>query len=147
VPAAKPRRESLTPARSSSFRSQRGAAPSSSAVATLGAGYRLGGRAYYASGRPYAYACPTPSCGPADPLAPRPFLVEGRFPDFVRADVRFEKRWELGEGRWLAAAFEWFNANMVRERDGLAWSPQRGGLTFTSRSPLTLPSLGIEGGF
>jgi TonB family protein len=113
----------------------------------LGAGYRLGGRAYYASGRPYAYACPTPSCGPADPLAPRPFLIEGRFPDFLRADVRFEKRWELADGRWLAAAFEWFNANLARERDGLAWSPERGGLSFTSRSPLTLPSVGLEGGF
>jgi TonB family protein len=113
----------------------------------LGNGFRLGLRGYYNSGRPYAYPCPTPQCGPGDPLGPRPYVVEGRFPGFLRADVRFEKRWELGDGRWLAAAFEWFNAGVARERDGISWSPQQGGLRFTSNSPLTLPSIGIEAGF
>jgi hypothetical protein len=65
----------------------------------------------------------------------------------MRADLRFEKRWELGDGRWLAAAFEWFNATLSRERDGLTWSPVQGGLSFSSRSPLTLPSIGVEAGF
>jgi hypothetical protein len=74
-------------------------------------------------------------------------VVEGRFPAFLRADVRFEKRWELGDERWLAAAFVWCNAGVARERDGIVWSPERGGLRFTSNSALTLPSIGIEGGF
>ena len=113
----------------------------------LGRGYRAGVRAYYNSGRPYVFACPTPECGPGDPLGPRPYLVRGRFPGFMRADLRFEKRWELADGRWLAAAFEWFNATLSRERDGLTWSPVQGGLSFSSRSPLTLPSIGVEAGF
>jgi TonB family protein len=113
----------------------------------LGNGYRLGARSYYNSGRPYSYPCPTPECGPGDPAGPRPYLIEGRFPGFLRADVRFEKRWQLGDERWLAATFEWFNAGVARERDGIVWSPERGGLRFTSNSALTLPSIGIEGGF
>jgi hypothetical protein len=113
----------------------------------LGAGFRLGGRAYFNSGRPFVFACARPDCGPAEPTAPRPYAIDGRFPDFFRADLRFEKRWEVGQGRWLAATFEWFNATVARERDGLAWSPERGGVRFTSRSALTLPSLGVEGGF
>jgi hypothetical protein len=113
----------------------------------LGDGYRIGVRGYYNSGRPYAYACPTPECGPGDPAGPRPYRIAGRFPAFSRADLRLEKRWELTDGRWLAATFEWFNAGVARERDGMAWSPQQGGLRFTSNSPLTLPSIGVEGGF
>jgi hypothetical protein len=113
----------------------------------LGRGFRLGGRVYYNSGRPFRLACATPTCGPADPAAPRPFMVDGRFPSFVRGDVRFEKRWELSDERWLAATFEWFNAGLARELDGLEWSPTQGGIRFTGQSPLTLPSIGIEAGF
>jgi hypothetical protein len=113
----------------------------------LGNGFRLGGRMYYNSGRPFRFACATPGCGPADPVAPRPFVVDGRFPSFLRGDVRFEKRWDLSEGRWLTATFEWFNAGIARELDGVEWSPTRGGLSFTGQSPLTLPSVGIEAGF
>jgi hypothetical protein len=114
---------------------------------SLGAGYRVGGRAYYASGRPYAFACATPECGPADPAAPREYLVQGRFPSFFRFDVRLEKRWTFDAGQWLAATFEWFNAGVAREANGLRWDPVRGGLRFTSEAALTLPSVGIEAGF
>jgi hypothetical protein len=114
---------------------------------SLGGGFRLGGRVYYSTGRPYSYACSTRTCGPDDAAAPKPFLIEGRFPSFSRVDVRFEKRWTFDAGQWLAATFEWFNAGAARERDGVEWDPVRGGLHFTSPNALTLPSIGVEAGF
>lgn len=113
----------------------------------LGRGFRLGGRSLFESGRRYAVACPTPSCGPGDPMTPRPYVAYGRFPNFVRVDVRFEKRWQLGEGRWISGTFEWFNATLAKEADGMGWNYVRGGLVRTDRSALTLPSIGIEAGF
>jgi Gram-negative bacterial TonB protein C-terminal/TonB-dependent Receptor Plug Domain len=113
----------------------------------LGRGFRLGGRTLFESGRRYAVACPTPNCGPGDPMAPRSFVSYGRFPNFVRLDVRFEKRWQLGAGRWISGTFEWFNATLAKEADGMSWNYVRGGLIRTDRSALTLPSIGIEAGF
>ena len=113
----------------------------------LGRGYRLGGRALLESGRRYEVDCPTPQCGPGDPLAPRPYATTGRYPSFFRLDFRFEKRWQFGDGRWLAATFEWFNATLSKEADGIAWNPVHGGLIRTDRSALTLPSIGVEAGF
>jgi TonB family protein len=113
----------------------------------LGRGFRLGGRAYYSSGRPYYASCPTPDCGPGDVTAPRPYLHSGRVPHFMRVDVRFEKRWRFSSGSWLAANFEWFNALLASETQDIAWDPIRGGLHSDVRSPLTLPSIGIEAGY
>jgi TonB family protein len=112
----------------------------------LGAGFRLGGRAYYASGRPYVLACPTPDCGPGDVEAERPYVSEGRVDGFFRLDVRFEKRWRFQSGSWFAATFEWFNALLAEETGARYWTPERGVVT-ESRSPLTLPSIGIEVGY
>jgi hypothetical protein len=64
---------------------------------------------------------------------------------FSRLDVRFEKKWTFASGTWLAATFEWFNTLLAREVDSAAWRPQ--GLVLDGRSPLTLPSIGIEGGY
>ncbi len=114
--------------------------------ADLGAGFRLGLRGYYATGQNYAVACPTPDCGPANEVLDRPFIVRGRLPDFYRADVRFEKRWELGTTGWFALTFEWFNATFSKETTTVRWAPA-GGLEYPGREPLTVPSLGIEGGF
>ncbi|MET0791847.1 MAG: energy transducer TonB, partial [Polyangiaceae bacterium] len=113
----------------------------------LGRGFRIGGRSLFESGRRYAVACPTPECGPGDPMAPRPFVAEGRFPNFFRVDFRFEKRWQLGAGRWISGNFEWFNATIAKEADAMNWNYVRGGLVRTDRSALTLPSIGIEAGF
>ena len=113
----------------------------------LGAGFRIGVRTLYESGRRYAVSCPTRDCGPGDPRAPRPFLSMGRMHSFFRLDFRFEKRWQFPSGRWLSGAFEWFNASLSKEADGTFWDPVRGGVIVQMRSPLTLPSIGIEAGF
>ncbi len=115
----------------------------------LGHGFRVGGRAYYASGRHYTVACPTPDCGPA-PLPTSPsaevYVQEGRVKGFFRLDVRFEKRWRFQSGSWVAATFEWFNALLADETQTRVWDPQVG-LRTDTRSPLTLPSIGIEAGY
>jgi len=113
----------------------------------LGNGFRLGARTLFESGRRYAVACPTPDCGPGDPLAPRPFVDMGRTHPFFRLDFRFEKRWQLAGGRWISGTFEWFNATLSKEADFVSWDPVHGGLVTTDRSPLTLPSIGVEAGF
>jgi hypothetical protein len=109
----------------------------------LGAGFRFGGRLFVASGRPYTIACPTPDCvGAVNPPPNNQYEVAGRFPMFTRLDVRFEKKWSLGGGASVAAAFEWFNALLAKEIDTVRWTPA--GLVFSGRSPLTLPSVGVE---
>jgi TonB family protein len=113
----------------------------------LGKGFRLGVRSLYESGRRYAVACPTPDCGPGDPLAPRRFVTQGRTHGFFRLDFRFEKRWQLAAGRWISGTFEWFNATLSKEADSVYWNPVSGGLVQADRSALTLPSIGVEAGF
>jgi hypothetical protein len=119
----------------------------------LGGGFRLGGRAYYASGRHYIVVCPTADCGPVDPSTPivptRPggYVFEGRVKGFFRLDVRFEKRWRFASGGFVAATFEWFNALLAEETMDRYWDPANGGLRTQTRSPLTLPSIGIEAGY
>ncbi len=117
----------------------------------LGKGFRLGGRAYYASGRHYTIACPTADCAPVDPSVPLPrsggYIFEGRVKGFFRLDVRFEKRWRFQSGSWVAATFEWFNALLSSETQDRFWDAMRGGIHTQTRSPLTLPSIGVEAGY
>jgi TonB family protein len=122
----------------------------------LGRGYRVGGRAYYASGRHYTIACPTADCAAADPTLPavpiRPshpggYVYEGRVNGFFRLDVRFEKRWRFTSGSFIAATFEWFNALVASETMDKYWDAAQGGIRTQTRSPLTLPSIGIEAGY
>jgi hypothetical protein len=112
----------------------------------LGGGFRAGGRYVLMSGRPYEIGCATPACTSASPgMMNAPYVHRGRFPSFSRLDVRFEKKWRFYSGAWIAATFEWFNALLARELDTPLLTP--GGITFTGRSPLTLPSVGIDGGY
>ncbi|MES1188798.1 MAG: TonB family protein [Myxococcales bacterium] len=118
----------------------------------LGRGFRIGGRAYYASGRHYTISCPTPDCAAAGPPGMPPvvdggYVFEGRVPGFFRLDVRFEKRWRFASGSFVAATFEWFNALLASETMSKYWDAANGGIRTQTRSPLTLPSIGIEAGY
>jgi Gram-negative bacterial TonB protein C-terminal/TonB-dependent Receptor Plug Domain len=117
----------------------------------LGGGFRLGGRAYYASGRHYDISCATADCGPFDPSKGPPpgrgFVYSGRVKGFFRLDVRFEKRWRFASGSWVAATAEWFNALLASETMDRFWDAAQGGLHTQVRSPLTLPSIGVEAGY
>jgi hypothetical protein len=111
----------------------------------FGAGYRIGARAYLASGRSIRLACPTPDCGPGDAAAPRTYQRDLRLPAFFRLDARAEKRWQLKNGFWITGTLEWFNALMADEADGVSYTPR--GIRYDRQSALTLPSIGVEVGY
>lgn len=115
----------------------------------LGKGWRLGSRLVYYTG------------GPAYPATPAfPGQVVGvppsRTPDFVRVDGRVEKRWRIGSTGYLSVVLEALNATLSTETTGYQCGTQlaipgvqREGPRCVARvfGPVTVPSLGVEGGF
>jgi hypothetical protein len=117
-------------------------------MAGLGAGWRAGLRFVTYSGIPESAAVPA-----------FPEQVVGvpppRTPAFYRLDLRAEKRWQLGQRGWLAVVFEALNATLSRETTGYACGT---GLSLPGAStaaptcaarfigPITVPSIGVEGG-
>jgi len=115
----------------------------------FGGGYRVGARAYYASGRALTVGCPTPDCGPTGGVPGQPFIYRRdlRLPSFVRVDLRLEKKWTLGnKGGWITGTIEWFNATLSSEVEDAYYTPTRG-IFYDRRSALTLPSIGVEAGW
>lgn len=94
----------------------------------LGRGWRAGTRAVFYTGAPVS-----PADG--DLLALRS-ESPARADPFFRLDGRVEKRWTIGESGWLAFVTEVLNATL--SKDEIAGQPF---------GPLTIPSLGLEGGF
>lgn len=94
----------------------------------LGKGYRVGGRVMAYSGLPRAREA-----------------GGGRLPAFFRLDARAEKRWRLGKTSYISAVAEWMNATLNKE--AIATSCSLNGCTAQLVGPITIPSLGIEGGF
>lgn len=89
----------------------------------FGRGYRTGARLVFYTGYP---------------------SVTGRLPPFFRFDWRAEKKWKVGRG-WLSLVLEMSNAMLARETlqqtcDGEGCEPVKLG-------PITVPSIGLEGGF
>lgn len=113
----------------------------------LGRNWRIGLRFYYYTGRPYSRRVYGYTIPPFNEL---------RFPDFYRFDARIEKGWRIGEKGRVAVVFEWLNATLRKEatsvtcgsnapssREALAADD----CTFDEFGPVTIPSVGIEGGF
>ena len=69
----------------------------------------------------------------------------GRLPPFLRLDVRGEKRFRLGKTTWLSVIAEWMNATLSTEAEATTCSLR--GCEAQMEGPITIPSLGIEGGF
>ncbi len=115
----------------------------------LGKGWRLGSRLVYYTG------------GPAYPATPafagqRVGVPPSRAPDFVRVDGRVEKRWRVGTSGYLAVVLEALNATLSTETTGYQCGTQlsvpgapRAAPRCAARvfGPVTVPSLGVEGGF
>ena len=80
------------------------------------------------------------------PKAPDPFDGSTRMPSFFRLDVRLEKRWQLGQKTWISFVAEWMNATLSKETVG-ATNCTLQGCTPQVIGPVTIPSLGVEGGF
>ncbi|MDP8999472.1 MAG: TonB-dependent receptor [Myxococcota bacterium] len=119
----------------------------------FGRGLTAGLRATLYSGRPdfprvtYGDGTATVAFGPGE--AP-----QHRLPPFYRFDLRAQKRWELGDGKWFGVDFDFFNATLSRE--ALAFqcdfvTASEASRTVARCSPyrawIALPSIGLEGGF
>ncbi len=64
-----------------------------------------------------------------------------RSPPFYRVDLRLEKKWIVWEKGWLAFVVEVLNATLSKETFGSEVSEDR------QIGPITIPSIGVEGGF
>lgn len=79
------------------------------------------------------------------PKLPDPSDDSTRLPSFFRIDLRLEKRWQLGKTWWLSAVAEWMNATLSKETVATTCTLQ--GCTYQTIGPVTIPSIGVEGGF
>src|ERR1019366_3125900 len=79
------------------------------------------------------------------PKAPDPTDASTRLAPFFRLDVRLEKRWPLGRKSWISFVAEWMNVTLSKEQIGTSCTLQ--GCQATTVGPITIPSIGIEGGF
>ncbi|MFT3776291.1 MAG: TonB family protein [Minicystis sp.] len=103
----------------------------------IGRGFRVGARVAVYSGMPLS---------PFHPAEDVALVGRDRLPPFFRLDARAEKRWIIGRG-FLSIVAEVQNATVSREPTGLectGWPQRRCDLTMFG--PVTLPSLGVEGG-
>jgi hypothetical protein len=97
----------------------------------LGRNWRAGTRITFYTGLPKA---PDPTDPGATRLAP-----------FFRLDLRLEKRWQLGRKSWISFVAEWMNATLSKESTGTQCTLN--GCQETKIGPVTIPSIGVEGGF
>ncbi|APR85256.1 TonB family protein / TonB-dependent receptor [Minicystis rosea] len=102
----------------------------------FGKGYRVGTRIVFYSGYPITLAAP-----PSFDLR-----QTGRLQPFFRFDWRAEKRWRVSRG-WISLVLEMQNSMLAKETlqqqcgfGGTDCQPVRIG-------PVTIPSIGLEGGF
>jgi hypothetical protein len=97
----------------------------------LGRLWRAGARTMFYTGLPKAP-------DPEDPDSTR-------LPAFFRLDLRLEKRWQLGERAWISFVAEWMNATLSKE--AVTTRCTLSGCEARTIGPVTIPSLGMEGGF
>ena len=79
------------------------------------------------------------------PRAPDPTSDATRLDAFFKMDVRLEKKWFTGKGWWISFVAEWMNVTMTKESVGTSCTLN--GCTENKIGPITIPSLGVEGGF
>ncbi len=107
----------------------------------IGRGFRVGARGTFYTGSPVS---------PYYPAAEVAAYGHSRLPPFFRLDVRAEKRWTIASRGWIALVLEAQNVTLAKEADGLtcATSPtgRPTGCAPAEVGPITLPSLGLEGG-
>ena len=115
----------------------------------IGRGWRAGARFYFYTGRPYTEEVRG---------VPIPPYNGYRFPDFYRFDFRVEKRWTFGKTGYVSFVAEWLNATLRKEALTVDCSPFGSSPDLSSSlpgsrctpdevGPITIPSLGMEGGF
>jgi hypothetical protein len=95
----------------------------------LGRRWRLGGRFTFYTG--------VPNLDPPNTLIEAARLLDPpREPSFYRIDARLEKKWSFSETTWLSFVAEILNATFNKET-----------VNGQEIGPVTIPSIGLEGGF
>ncbi len=79
------------------------------------------------------------------PKPPDPFDGSTRLPPFFRIDLRLEKRWQLTPTVWISAVAEAMNATLNKE--AVQSECTLAGCEAEEIGPVTIPSIGVEGGF
>ena len=97
----------------------------------LGRNWRVGARGVFYTGLPKA----------PDPTDPD----STRLPPFYRLDLRLEKRWNLSQDVWIAFVAEGMNVTLNKE--AISTSCTLSGCEAETIGPVSLPSVGVEGGF
>lgn len=97
----------------------------------LGRNWRAGARGTFYTGLPKA---PDPTNPGATRLDP-----------FYKLDLRLEKRWQLNPRFWISAVAEWVNVTFTKESVGTNCTLN--GCEEQKVGPVTIPSIGVEGGF
>jgi hypothetical protein len=112
----------------------------------FGSGIEVGLRGTYLTGRP---GIPSFNSDLRDsPIVFAPAaLPEHRLPDFYRLDFRAQKRWPIGDRGWIAGVVEFFNATLQEEALNYRCDIVQWYCTAQRVGPITLPSIGVEGGF
>lgn len=132
----------------------------------LGRDWRAGTRLVWYSGRPHdpfldntGDFSAAGGLGPASPALRVVRSDVGRMPGFYRIDVRLEKRWRWGETTWISFVLEALNATLRKEivsencsttiaNTGTGMPPVRTRTCdYEETGPITVPSIGVEGGF
>jgi TonB family protein len=103
----------------------------------IGRGFRAGARVVLYSGYPVVFA--------GSPPNGIPIVTNDRLPPFFRLDLRAEKKWTIAQKYWLSLVLEVQNATLSKEVLGV--SCEDGQCTNETIGPVTIPSLGLEGGF
>ena len=98
----------------------------------LGRNWRAGTRVTFYTGLPKA----------ADPTETN---TATRLSPFFRLDLRLEKRWQLGQKAWITFVAEMMNATLSKE--SVSTTCTLDGCNETTIGPVSIPSLGLEGGF
>lgn len=119
----------------------------------LGRGWHVGARYTTYSGRPYSLLAFDNPSDPSDAtlVGKRNAL---RRPAFHRLDARIEKRWTIDETAWVSLVLEGTNLTLSKEVvdfdcRAVEVVGGRGGLNCGGQEigPITIPSLGVSGGF
>ncbi|HEX9295458.1 MAG TPA: TonB family protein [Polyangiaceae bacterium] len=129
----------------------------------LGRNWRAGTRFVWYSGRPHdpmLDSADDPSLAITGAGSGRLIARPGRLPSFYRIDLRLEKKWRIGEKGWISLVVEALNATLrkeiVFEFCDPAYDPPAPGTSvpvprrtcrYQEIGPITVPSIGVEGGF
>jgi hypothetical protein len=109
----------------------------------LGANWRAGGRFVFYSGTPGNYDLIDTAVAT---VLGRPYREPPRLAPFYRLDVRLEKRWLIGNGgAFWSFVFEVLNTTLNKET--VSSECDERGCDEERIGPVTVPSIGVEGGF